>query len=51
MSAFEEFLKDNPKMADQPYGAAIAGTLIKWHRQLNELGVRKPLNAGHVDFP
>ena len=20
-------------------------------RQLNELGVRKPLNAGHVDFP
>ena len=21
------------------------------HRQLNELGVRKPLNAGHVDFP
>ena len=29
MSAFEEFLKDNPNMADQPYGAAIAGTLIK----------------------
>ena len=21
------------------------------HRQLNELGVRQPLNAGHVDFP
>jgi hypothetical protein len=21
------------------------------HRQLNELEVRKPLNAGHVDFP
>ena len=21
------------------------------HRQLNELGVRKPLKAGHVDFP
>jgi hypothetical protein len=29
MSAFEEFLRDNPKMADEPYGAAIAGTLIK----------------------
>jgi len=29
MSAFEEFLKDNPKMADEPYGAVMAGTLIK----------------------
>jgi hypothetical protein len=29
MSAFEEFLKDNPDMADQPYGAAMAGTLAK----------------------
>ena len=29
MSAFEEFLRDNPKMADQPYGAAMAGTLSK----------------------
>jgi hypothetical protein len=25
MSAFEEFLRDNPKMADEPYGAAMAG--------------------------
>ena len=29
MSAFEGFLKDNPNMADQPYGAAMSGTLIK----------------------
>ncbi len=29
MGAFEEFLKDNPEVADKPYGAAIAGTLIK----------------------
>jgi hypothetical protein len=29
MSAFEEFLRDNPKMADEPYGAAMAGTLSK----------------------
>jgi hypothetical protein len=29
MGAFEEFLKDNPDMADQPYGAAMAGTLAK----------------------
>jgi hypothetical protein len=29
MSAFEEFLRENPKMADQPYGAAMAGTLSK----------------------
>jgi hypothetical protein len=29
MSAFEGFLKDNPNMADQPYGAAMARTLIK----------------------
>jgi hypothetical protein len=27
MSAFEEFLRDNPKMADEPYGGAMAGTL------------------------
>ena len=29
MSAFAGFLKDNPKMADQPYGAAMSGTLMK----------------------
>jgi Rap1a immunity proteins len=29
MSAFEEFLRDNPKMADEPYGAAMAETLSK----------------------
>lgn len=29
MGAFEEFLKDNPKMADEPYGAAMAETLSK----------------------
>ena len=29
MSAFEQFLRENPKMADQPYGAAMAGTLSK----------------------
>jgi Rap1a immunity proteins len=29
MSAFEEFLRDNPKLADEPYGAAMAGTLSK----------------------
>ena len=29
MSAFEQFLRDNPKMADEPYGAAMAGTLSK----------------------
>jgi Rap1a immunity proteins len=29
MGAFEEFLKDNADMADQPYGAAMAGTLAK----------------------
>lgn len=27
MGVFEEFLRDNPKMANQPYGAAMAGTL------------------------
>jgi Ssp1 endopeptidase immunity protein Rap1a len=27
MSAFEEFLRDNPKMAPQPYGVAMAATL------------------------
>jgi hypothetical protein len=29
MTAVEEFLKDNPNMADQPYGAAMAETLSK----------------------
>ena len=29
MSAFEEFLKENPKMADEPYGASMARTLSK----------------------
>jgi hypothetical protein len=29
MSAFEEFLRNNPKTADEPYGAAMAGTLVK----------------------
>ena len=29
MSALEEFLRDNPKLADEPYGAAMAGTLSK----------------------
>jgi hypothetical protein len=29
MSALEGFLKDNPKMADQPYGAAMSGALIQ----------------------
>jgi hypothetical protein len=29
MSAFEEFLRDNPKLADEPYGAVMAGTLSK----------------------
>ena len=29
MSAFEQFLRDNPKMADEPYGAAMAETLSK----------------------
>jgi Rap1a immunity proteins len=29
MSAFEQFLRDNPNMADKPYGAAMAGTLSK----------------------
>jgi hypothetical protein len=29
MSAFEEFLRNNPKMADEPYGAAMAGMLSK----------------------
>jgi Rap1a immunity proteins len=29
MSAFEEFLKNNPKMTEEPYGAAMAGTLSK----------------------
>ena len=29
MSAFEDFLRDNPKIADQPYGAAMAATLSK----------------------
>ena len=27
MSALEEFLRDNPRMADAPYGAAMAATL------------------------
>ena len=27
MSALEGFLRDNPKMANEPYGAAMAGTL------------------------
>ena len=29
MSAFWVFLRDNPKMADEPYGAAMATTLSK----------------------
>jgi Rap1a immunity proteins len=29
MSAFEQFLRENPNMADRPYGAAMAGTLSK----------------------
>ena len=29
MSALEDFLRDNPKMADEPYGAAMAETLRK----------------------
>ena len=27
MSAFEEFLSDHPRMAEQPYGAGMAATL------------------------
>ena len=27
MSAFEGFLRDNPSMASEPYGAAMAATL------------------------
>jgi hypothetical protein len=27
MSAFEVFLRNNPKLADKPYGAAMARTL------------------------
>jgi hypothetical protein len=27
MSAFEEFLRDHPRMAEQPYGTAMAATL------------------------
>ncbi len=26
MSAFEQFLRGSPQMADEPYGAAMAGT-------------------------
>ena len=29
----------------------IALEAVKRHRHVNELGVGKPLNAGHVDFP
>lgn len=29
MSAFEGFLRDNPTMAEQPYGEAMVGTLKK----------------------
>jgi hypothetical protein len=29
MSAFEQFLKDNPDMADRPYGDAMAATLSR----------------------
>ena len=29
MRAFEQFLRDNPRMADKPYGEAMAGTLSK----------------------
>jgi hypothetical protein len=29
MSAFEVFVRDNPEMADEPYGAAMAGALRK----------------------
>jgi hypothetical protein len=29
MSAFEQFLRDNPKMADERYGAGTARTLSK----------------------
>ena len=29
MSAFEGFLRDNPKMAGDPYGAAMAATLTR----------------------
>jgi len=29
MSAFEEFLKDNPTVANRPDGEAMAGTLKK----------------------
>jgi Ssp1 endopeptidase immunity protein Rap1a len=47
MSAFEEFLRDNPMMADQPYGAAMAGTLSKAfpctaQSQSRQTGLRGP---------
>jgi hypothetical protein len=29
MTAFEAYLVDDPSMADQPYGAAMARTLVK----------------------
>ena len=29
MSAFEQFVQDNPQMANKPYGAAMAETLSK----------------------
>ena len=29
MTAFEQFLRDNPKLGNEPYGAAAAETLSK----------------------
>jgi hypothetical protein len=29
MSALEQFLRDNTKMADEPYGAAMAASLSR----------------------
>ena len=47
MSAFEEFLRHNPQMAELPYGAGMAGTLSQASTALDNdsLSARIPARA------
>lgn len=37
------------KALDTP--VVLLDDVVEGHRHINGIGVRKPLNAGHVDFP
>jgi hypothetical protein len=50
MSAFEVFLGDNPKMANEPYGAAMAGDAWQGIPMPGTIGQAVPTHAT-TEFP